>query len=190
MDTFEKIDELLQLFVGQFVWSVRRGVGTFLTMQFGEPHRLVREPIQARGNADAVVGRTLGRRLISIKGDVSLFIQDSQWSISTKDAVVNWDSDEASMNEMIVYHLDGQRVLSARRGADDTLLEFDLGTTLRLGKSIFPTDMTSVLWTIRPWGGSSVGLFNSGAAIPPDWKYSEDADTSSNLPTRLPPFDS
>jgi hypothetical protein len=64
------------------------------------------------------------------------------------------------------------------RTADDTVLEFDLGTTLRLGKSIFPTDMASVLWLIRLWGSSSVGLFNSGAPIPPDWKYGDEADTS------------
>jgi hypothetical protein len=89
MDAFEKIDEMLRLLVGQFAWSVRRGFGTYLTMQFGEPHRVVREPIQASENADAVVRRTLGRRLISIQGDVSLSIQDSQWSIFTKDAAVN-----------------------------------------------------------------------------------------------------
>jgi hypothetical protein len=178
MDAFEKIDEMLRLLVGQFAWSVRRGFGTYLTMQFGEPHRVVREPIQASENADAVVWRTLGRRLISIQGDVSLSIQDSQWSIFTKDAAVNWDSNEAAVREMIVYHLDGQRVLSAVRRDDETVLEFDLGTTLRLGRSIFAAEKTSVLWLIGPWGGRSVGLFNSGAAIPPDWKYGDEADTS------------
>jgi hypothetical protein len=178
METFEKIDEMLHLLVGQFVWSVRRGFGTFLTMQFGEPHRVVYEPRQASENVSAAVRRALGRRLISIKGDVSLFIQDSQWSIFTTDAAVNWDSDEALVHEMIVNHLDGQKVLSAVRRADDTVLEFDLGTTLRLGKSIFPTDMASVLWLNRLWGSSSVGLFNSGAPIPSDWKYGDEADTS------------
>jgi hypothetical protein len=179
MEGSEKIDEVLRLLVGQYVWSVRSGVGTFLTMEFGEPHRVVYEPRQASENVSAAVRRTLGRRLISIKGDLSLFIQDSQWSIFTKDAEVNWKSSEALVREMLVYHLDGQKVLSAVRRDDDTVLEFDLATTVRLGKSIFPTDMASVLWSIRQWGSSSVGLFNSGAPIPLDWKYGNEADTSS-----------
>lgn len=179
MEALGKIDEMLQLLVGQFVWSVRRGVGTFLTMQFGEPHRVVREPIQASEDVSAASRRSLGRRLISIKGDASLFIQDAQWSISTKDAAVNWESNETLVHEMIVYHLDGQKVLSAVRRADDTVLEFDLGTTLRLGKSVFPNDMGSLLWSLRLWGSSSFGLLNSGAVAPPDWKYGDEAGTGS-----------
>ena len=174
MEASGKIDEMLQLLVGQFVWSVRSGVGTFLTMEFGEPHRVVREPRQASENVSAAVRRTLARRLISIKGDISLFIRDSRWSIFTKDAEVNWSSSEAPVREMLVFHLDGQKVLSAVRRADDTVLEFDLGTTVRLGKTIFPADMASVLWTLRLFGNSSVGLLNTGAV-----KYGDEADTSS-----------
>jgi hypothetical protein len=67
METFEKIDELLQGLVGQFVWGVRSGVDTFITMEFGEPHRVV--------GSRAVVKKILARRRISIKGDVSLFVR-------------------------------------------------------------------------------------------------------------------
>jgi hypothetical protein len=38
---------------------LRRGFGTFLTLQFGGPHRDIREPIQASENASATVKRTL-----------------------------------------------------------------------------------------------------------------------------------
>ena len=64
----EKIDEMLQLLVGQFVWSVRSAVDTFLTMEFGEPHRVVYEPVQASEDASAIVRNVLGRRRISMKG--------------------------------------------------------------------------------------------------------------------------
>lgn len=168
METFEKIDELLQGLVGQFVWGVRSGVDTFITMGFGEPHRVVYEPIQASEGSSAVVKKILARRRISIKGDVSLFVRDSRWSISTKNAAVNWESDAALIREMIVNHLDGQKLLSAVRRADDTVLEFDFGTTLRLGKSMFPTDMTSALWLIGLWGNSKVVLLNSGAVTTHD----------------------
>jgi hypothetical protein len=173
MEGYEKVDELLQLLVGQYVWSVQSGVDTFLTMQFGEPHRLVREPIQASEGAGAVVTKILARRHITIKGDVSLFIQRSRWSISTKDAVVNWNSDAALVREMAAYHLDGQKVLSAVRRSDETVLEFDFGTTLRMGKSMFPNDMKSVLWSIRLWERSRVSLLNSGAVTIADWNGDE-----------------
>ena len=74
---------------------LRRGFGTFLTLQFGGPHRDIREPIQASENASATVKRTLGRRRVSIKGDISLWIRDSRWSISNKDMAVDWTSDAA-----------------------------------------------------------------------------------------------
>jgi hypothetical protein len=163
----EKIDEVLQLLAGQFVWSVRSGVDTFLTMEFGEPHRIVREPSRTAGESEsAVVRNVLDRRRISIKGDFTLFVRDSQWSISTKDAAVNWKSDQALVRQMISVHLDGQKLVTWARQADETVLEFDLGTTLRLGRSMFPNDMASVLWTIKRWGGLGVGLLNSGAEFP------------------------
>jgi hypothetical protein len=176
MAASEKIDELLQLLVGQFVWSVRSGVDTFLTMEFGEPHRVVYEPTQADEGASAVVRNVLGRRRISIKGDFTLFVRDSQWSISTKDAAVSWESDQTLVREMISIHLDGQKVVTVVRRPDETVLEFDLGTTLRLGRSMFPADMASVLWTIKRWGGLGVGLLNSGAMTTLDSKYGDEAE--------------
>jgi hypothetical protein len=117
-------------------------------------------------DASAVVRKILTRRRIAIKGDLSWFIQDSQWSISTKDAVVNWNSDAALIREMIAYHLDGQKVLSVVRRSDETIVEFDFGTTLRLAKSSAPNDIESVLWSISVWASSSrVSLLNSGAVI-------------------------
>jgi hypothetical protein len=181
MEGSEKIDQLLQLLVDQYVWSVQSGVDTFLTMEFGEPHRVVSGPRQASEGVSAVVKKILARRHIRIKGDVSLFIQDSQWSISTKDAVVNWNSDAALVREMTAYHLDGQKVLSAVRRSDETVLEFDLGTTLRLGKSTVPNDVKSVLWSIRLWETSRVSLLNSGAVIIAAWNGNGNDDRFSAL---------
>jgi hypothetical protein len=188
MERSAKIDELLQLLVGQYVWSVRSGVDTFLTMEFGEPHRVVYEPRQASEGASAAVKKILASRRITIKGDVSLFIQDSQWTIGTKDAVVNWNSDAALVREMIAYHLDGQKILSVVRRSDETVFEFDFGTTLRLGKSIAPNDMKSVLWSIRVWESSRVSFLNSGAVIIADWNGDE-VDANYDLPLKFPPSD-
>jgi hypothetical protein len=187
LDAFKQVDELLQLLVGHLVWSVRKGVGTGLSMQFGEPHRVVRGPGRASEDASPVVRKILNRRLITIKGDLTLSILDAKWSIFTRDKVVNWESSEELVNDMLLYHLDGQKLLSANRRVDDTVFEFDFGTSMRLQKSIFPTDMASVLWVIKRCGSESVGLFNSGSAIPPNWRYGDEIDWQPDLPPKFPP---
>src|SRR5665213_1331063 len=55
--------------VGQVAWSVRRGYGTFLTMEFGSPHLIIREPIVASSDASDRVKRNLAKRRVSIVGD-------------------------------------------------------------------------------------------------------------------------
>jgi hypothetical protein len=92
------------------------------------------------------------------------------------DTAVNWESGEALLQEMITNHLDGQKVLSVTRQVDVTVLEFDLGTTVHLGRSIFSNDMASLLWSLRIWGSQSLGLLNSGEIASSGWKYGDLAD--------------
>jgi hypothetical protein len=179
MNALDDVDEMLNRLIGHFVWSARGGFGTFLTMQFGEPHRLIRGPGQASQDSSAAVRRILDRRLITIKGDLSLFIQNSRWTISAGEKAVDWKSDRALIDEMLIFQLDGQKVVSAVRRPDETVLEFDLGTKLQLGKSIFESEKDSVLWTIQPWEGQSVGLFNNGSSIPPGWRHGDEIENNS-----------
>jgi hypothetical protein len=158
----KEIDDQLQRLTGEYVWSVKRGHGTFLTMEFGNPHLIVREPIESTGGT-ATVASILRRRNVSIVGDWSLWVRDSHWSISRKDAAANLDSSEAIVHEML-QNLDGQKVCAIRVG-DGVVLEFDLGAILRLGKSIFPDDPTSVLWTLERFEGSNTSLLQNGSTM-------------------------
>jgi hypothetical protein len=159
----EEINQLLQQLVGELVWSVERGHGTFLTMEFGAPHLVVREPIKSKSEMPRVV-RLLAHRQVFIHGDFSLFIQDSRWSISTKDQTVGQDSSETEVGEML-RDLDGQRISAVNFGEADTTLEFDLGITVRLGKSIFPNEPRSVLWSLKRFGIPSLVLLNDGSIL-------------------------
>jgi hypothetical protein len=155
-------DALLQQLVGELVWSVKGGYGTYLTMEFSTPHLVVREPIKSAAESERV-RQALARRRVSIVGKFSLMVCDSQWSISTNGLTVDLNSSETAMRE-VFQNLDGQKV-SAISHADgaDTVLEFDLGGVVRLGKSIFPTEPTSTLWILQHFGNSSVGLLNDGS---------------------------
>ena len=157
----KKLKELLQQVVGELVWAAKRGHGTFITMEFGSPHMVVREPIKSTSTMPRVV-RHLARRHVSILGEFSLFVQDSRWSISTRDQTVGLDTSETAVREMLL-DLDGQRVSAVSFAEADTTLEFDLGTTVRLGKSIFPTEPKSILWSFGRFGTPGLSLLNDGS---------------------------
>ncbi|WP_298255851.1 hypothetical protein [Bradyrhizobium sp.] len=61
--------------------------------------------------------------------------------------------------------LDGQRVTAVNFAEADTTLEFDLGITVRLGKSIFPTEPGSTLWSLGRFGSPGLVLLNDGAIL-------------------------
>ena len=159
----KEIKDLLQLLVGELVWQVKRGDGTFLTMEFGTPHLVVRELIKSKSEMPRVV-RLLAHRRVFIHGDFSLFIQDSRWSISSKDQTVGLDTSETVVREML-RDLDGQRVTTVNFSKADTILEFDLGATVRLGKSIIPNDARSDLWSLTPFGSPGLSLLNDGSIV-------------------------
>lgn len=110
------------------------------------------------------VVRHLARRHASIRGDFSLFIQDSRWSISTKDQTASLDTSETEVQEML-QDLDGQRVAAVNFAEADTILEFDLGVSVRLGKSIFPNDARSGLWSLTRFGTPGLFLLNDGSIV-------------------------
>jgi hypothetical protein len=79
---------------------------------------------------------------------------------SNEGATADLNSSEAHVQE-VLRNLDGQKVSAIHR-ADHTVFEFDLGASLRLGKSIFPTDIASVLWTLSRFEGPAFDLLNNG----------------------------
>jgi hypothetical protein len=70
----ENIKEFFVPFIGDMVWQVRRGYGSFLTMEFGLPHLAVREPIFACPGATARVRRNLERRAVAVVGDCHFWV--------------------------------------------------------------------------------------------------------------------
>jgi hypothetical protein len=66
METFEKIDELLQGLLANSYGGFAVGSIPLSRLEFGEPHRVVYEPIQASEGSSAVVKKILACRRISI----------------------------------------------------------------------------------------------------------------------------
>jgi len=69
MTPAQKIQDLFRPLIGEMAWDVRCGHGSFLTMEFGQPHIAVRDPVVASPGRSDRVQRNLGRRRVFVVGD-------------------------------------------------------------------------------------------------------------------------
>jgi hypothetical protein len=135
-------DALRQAFEPLFglpAWQVRRGHGSFLTLEFGAPYLRIREPIAPTSTVDEKVATLLKRRKITPRGAWHLWIYCCHWrvlvsgkEIANSDAV---DSEIAAAAEEI----DGQILTPAT--ADPAF-----------GRSVFEFDHGAVALQTWPYG--------------------------------------
>lgn len=78
------VQKLLEPLIGLLCWIPRQGHGTGITIEFGEPHLSVQEPMTAVGPATDRVRKVLSRRRVFIVGDWHLWIRDAKMLIETE----------------------------------------------------------------------------------------------------------
>jgi len=160
----EHIRDLFAPLIGQLVWQVRRGVGTFLVLEFGMPHLSVREPIAASPDSPARVRRNLKRRGVYVTGDWHLWVQYSEWTVSTFDGVLSSQDPSDSPMDECLRDLDGQRFVSIGRGniVSSCAFKFDLGGVLEVWPS---TEIPDDQWGLYRWNGDIVTCRSDGELV-------------------------
>jgi hypothetical protein len=116
-------------------WGVKRGHGTFLTFEFGEPTLMIREGARVR--------RALARRLAYPRGQWHLWLYCCAWRVTDGEREVGDWSSSARIDRSARF-LNGQKITSVYlkpRGARTTFV-FDLGGRLETR----PYDRTSEQW--------------------------------------------
>ena len=126
--------------VGNMAWQVRKGYGTFLTMEFGPPHLSVRELAIPPDETKRPIGGLLSRRRVFVQGTWHLWIKYCSWTIedhfgSEIRILKNGEQGEKNNGEQgdnILQDLEGQILNNVKSDAQKgTLLaEFDLGSKL------------------------------------------------------------
>jgi hypothetical protein len=134
--------------IGRLAWSVRRVYGSILTIEFGEPHFWVREPIIASSTACETVQRHLARRGVHVRGEWQLEIRNARWEITTRYTTVNSGEFDITDLQDTLNEVDGQRLLSVAAGAEagSFVLIFDLGASLHVKPNASDEDDQ---WTIH-----------------------------------------
>ena len=166
-DSFEtspdEPENVLLPLIGQLAWLVQRGHGSFLTIEFGSPHLVVREPIAAPPDREPLARKMLARRRVFITGDWHFWVEHSDWQLSVRgDTVASEDMDRARVDECL-KELDGQRLLSVKPGdpPHSVLLEFDLEASLRICPASYASD-EDAQWSLYVMDGDILSYRTDG----------------------------
>jgi hypothetical protein len=162
MTPAQQIQDLFKPLVGQLVWNVHGGVGSFLTLEFGKPHLAIREPIEAKPERSAQARRQLERRRVHVLGDWHLWIQYSDWKVTVPAGSLESGTVSSSSDECLL-DLDGQRLDSVASGSSPNSWKFvfDLGGALEVWPST-AYETTNHLWSLHSWDGDIAALRGDG----------------------------
>lgn len=140
---------------GKPCWGVKRGYGSFLTLEFGRPHLVIREPGRIADDVSPRVRNAFARRLVTVHGDWHLWIYCCDWVVRDADKVIG-DSSNARRMDRAAAFLDGQKLssVSLRARGARTRFGFDLGGELET----VPYDRTSEQWFLYEPTGKVLAL--------------------------------
>ncbi len=170
------IDDVFAPVYGKPCWNFEQGYGSFLTMEFGEPHLHIREPYEAPPQAPASVRRHAAQRFIWVHGDWHLWVYLCDWRIFFHGRQLADQDCKRSVVKKATIELDGQALVRISLSpALVTTLEFDLGGALEIVPNTAEYGETSELWHLYEPSGDVFTLRSDGrySRMPGDTPYGE-----------------
>jgi len=159
------IDEAFGPVYGQPSWLVRRGHGSFVTLEFGEPRLDVGEPKQRLHVFSTKVHERLATRLVAVHGAWHLWIYCCAWRLTHPMRPLAHSGSRPQRIDRALAVLDGQALISVVVDADArTSFTFDLGCTLLT----WPYDHQSEQWLLYEPDGRVL-------TVRADGRYSHDS---------------
>lgn len=154
------VERVFRPVFGRPCWQVQQGYGSFLTLEFGQPHLKVRNPEAPQPGDSPKIRRMKERRIARVYGDWHLWIYCCDWKIVQ-------DGKEAAHSESA-----GARIRRAARDLDGQMLQqvvviprdgktqfrFDLGGTLYT----WPTDRKQEQWLLYEPSGQVLTMRGDG----------------------------
>ena len=127
--SFDPADPIGSVFtdiVGKRAWLVCKGYGSFLTMEFGEPHLEVWEPIPGSQS------RALRRPSVAVQGDWHLWVYCCEWTITEGGLQLAHSESEDREIERAAHLLNGLTLLAVDvdPSTANTRFRFELETEL------------------------------------------------------------
>ena len=111
-------------------WGVDKGQGSILSLEFGEPRLLIREPFVSSSESASIRARS-ARRLVKPVGAWYLFVC-CNWRLSLLNAEIAHSEADDEAIWAAIRRVDGQKLIGVALDAtrQTTTFSFDLGATL------------------------------------------------------------
>jgi hypothetical protein len=153
MTSSNLVDQVFQPVYGLPCWNVDYGVGSFLTLEFGQPHLRIEEPRESKSQSSRV-RKLSARRHVFLHGDWHLWLQFCEWHVYTGNKLIGDSALESSSKRRIARaarELDGQQLLQVTIDPSHgtSVMTFDLGSRLETK----PYEPNSIQWMLYEWNG-------------------------------------
>jgi hypothetical protein len=127
-------EELFRPLIGIPCWNVKKGYGSILTFEFGQPSLRIRQPRDVPTELPRV-RKQFARRLVTVRGEWHLWIYCCGWRIWTDGDVLAYNESTDEQIAAACLQIDGQAIQSVKRVPETNhiLFTFDLGGTLETG---------------------------------------------------------
>ena len=145
------IEQSFGRLLGKPCWGVARGHGSFLTLEFGAPHLIVREPVAFSAHASVRMKRVLSKRSVHVHGDWHLWIYCCQWRVRAHGKLIgDWTTPRRI--DRAARELSGQRLTDVTVGSRGAITRFvlDLGAELETK----PYDRSGEQWLLYQPNGT------------------------------------
>ena len=132
----KRFDQSFEKLFNKPCWGVKRGIGSFMTFEFGEPHLQIKE---------CIISNKL-RRLAHVRGDWHFWLYCCDWRVLDESNKVVGDCSSKKGIDRAARFLNGQSIIAAKlvpRGMR-TYFEFDLGGYLETN----PYNRTFEQWSL------------------------------------------
>lgn len=125
------IDDVFKPIIGRPAWNVKKGIGSTLTFEFGDPHLVINEPKAAKPNSSKQLQRNLRRRRIRVSGAYHLWIEWCDWKAYNSGKLIGDHLSSTRIIKKVASELDGQALINIIiQKPCFTTFEFDLGGRL------------------------------------------------------------
>ncbi len=131
-DLADPVGSVFAEIIGKPCWLVQRGHAGFLTLEFGEPHLDVREPMPS--------SRLLKRRGISVRGDWHLWIYACNWRVLDAGQPIGRSEGSNDEIDSCARLLNGQKLLRVTVAPTTGASRFDFEGELVLATSRMDQD--------------------------------------------------
>lgn len=157
----EIVSQVFEPILGLPGWLVKKGQGSFLTFEFGDPSLRIREPMEPKPEASDAFNQYRTRRLVTVRGQWHLWIYCCDWEITEGEKLLAHSESSDEQIADATRYLDGQALQEVSVSPDSsTVFRFDLGGVLRTKR--WEKEEVSEQWLVYEPSGMVFGIHSNG----------------------------